>query len=77
MQLLQDYVIQNSNKSKKTTYFNAYKIFTLVGLFYIAIYRTFVFQHSYIRMHIFYVRQRIKYGHGMRIFQAFIKKIFA
>ena len=32
MQLLQDYVIQNSKKSKKTTYSNAYKIFTLAGL---------------------------------------------
>ena len=53
-------------------YGQAYTIFTLVGLFYFAFYRTCVFQHAYIRMRKFYARQRLKYGHGMRIFQAFI-----
>ena len=61
-------------KKTKTTYSNAYKILTVGGLFYIAIYRTFVFQHAYIRMCIFYARKRIQYGHGMRIFRAFIKQ---
>ena len=30
-----------------------------------------VFSHAFV-----YAWQRIKYGHGMRIFQAFIKKFF-
>ena len=60
---------------KKYAY--AYKILTLVGLFYIAFYRTCIFQYAYIRMRFFYAWQRIKYGHGMHIFQAFIKKFFA
>ena len=55
---------------KKYAY--TYKILTLVGLFCIAFYRTCVFTHAF-----FYAWQRIKYGHGMRIFQAFIKKFFA
>ena len=36
---------------KKNAY--AYKIPTLVGLFYIAFYRTCMFQHAYIRMRFF------------------------
>ena len=60
---------------KKNAY--AYKIPTLVGLFYIAFYRTCMFQHAYICMRFFYAWQRIKYGHVMRIFQAFTEKFFA
>ena len=37
----------------------------------VCFYRTCVFQHAY-----FYARQRTTYKHGMRIFQAFIKKNF-
>ena len=62
------------DKKTKTTYSNAYKILTVGGLFYIAIYRTFVFQLAYIRMRIFFAMQRIQNGHDLRIFQAFIKK---
>ena len=32
--------------------------------------------HAYFRMRFFYAGQGIKYGHGMRIFQEFIKKFF-
>ena len=37
---------------KKYAY--AYKILTLIGLFYIAFYRTCVFQHAYTRMRFLY-----------------------
>ena len=30
-------------------------------------------EHAYFSMRIFYARQRIRHGHGMRIFQAFMK----
>ena len=41
-------------------------------MFYIAFYRTSIFQHAHIQMRIFYARQRIKDGHCVRIFQAFL-----
>ena len=52
-------------------------MFTLAGLLHIAFYQTCAFQHAYFGMGIFYVGQRIKYGDGERIFQAFTKKFFA
>ena len=33
-------------------------------------------EHAYFSMRIFHSMQRIKYGHSLRIFQAFIKKFF-
>ena len=33
-------------------------------------------KHAYIRMGIFYPGQRVKYGHGMHIFQAFVENFF-
>ena len=60
---------------KKNAY--AYEIFPLVGVFYIAFNQTCIFTHAYIRMRIFYAWPKIKYGLGMRIFQTFIKKLFA
>ena len=54
---------------KKYAY--AYKIFTLAGLFKLPI-----TEHAYFSMRMFYAWQRKKYGHGMRIFQAFIKNFF-
>ena len=75
MQSLQHYVNQNSKKSKKTTYSKAYKVFTLAGLFYIAIYRTFVFQQAYIRMRIFLRPAKNKTRTQYAYFSGIYKKI--